>query len=96
VLVDDKSSFSTDPTFNGASKIHCKIYLNRFLGLVGLGPNEGSRIRDKVDSAAGDSMLTRIFQQSKTSQNYISFKLDRNLADDPVDVMTFFTFFSPP
>ncbi|KAJ7274247.1 aspartic peptidase A1 [Mycena rebaudengoi] len=73
LLVDDKSSFSTDPTFNG---------------LVGLGPNEGSRIRDKVDSAAGDSMLTRIFQQSKTSQNYISFKLDRNLADDPVDTFT--------
>jgi hypothetical protein len=35
---------------------------------------------------SGDSMLTRIFQQNLTSQNYITFLLDRH--DDPGDAFT--------
>jgi hypothetical protein len=44
---------------------------------AGLGPNSGSVIRKKVGDASGDSMLNRIFQQNKTTQNYITFLLDR-------------------
>jgi len=57
LLVTNTSSFSTDITAQGYS------------GLVGLGPNSGSVIRQKVGDASGDSMLDRIFQQNKTTQN---------------------------
>jgi hypothetical protein len=70
LLVTDTSSFSTDIRSQG------------YAGLVGLGPNSGSVIRKQLDQGAvGDTVLNRIFQQNKTSQNYISFLLDR--AGDP-------------
>ena len=47
------------------------------MSYTGLGPNDGSVIRQKVGDASGDSMLNRIFQQNKTTQNYITFLLDR-------------------
>jgi len=65
LLVTNTSSFSTDITAQG------------YWGLVGLGPNDGSVVRKKVGDASGDSMLNRIFQQNKTTQNYITFLLDR-------------------
>ncbi|KAJ6549499.1 aspartic peptidase domain-containing protein [Mycena sp. CBHHK59/15] len=71
LLVANASSFSTDSAFNG---------------LVGLGPNEGSLIQAKIDSAAGDTMLNRIFQQNKTTSNYITFLLDRK--NDPSQTLT--------
>lgn len=46
-------------------------------GLIGLGPNSGSVIRQKIGDASGDSFLNRIFQENKTTQNYITFLLDR-------------------
>ncbi|KAF7298775.1 Aspartic peptidase A1 [Mycena indigotica] len=64
--VADSSSFSTNSAFNG---------------LVGLGPSDGSAILDKIKGNAGETMLSRIFQQNKTSSNYITFLLDRK--NDP-------------
>ncbi|TFK70925.1 acid protease [Pluteus cervinus] len=74
LMVTDTSTFTTDLSTQG------------FSGLLGLGPNEGSVIRDQIDSSAGDSMLTRIFSEDLTSQNYISFLLDRK--GDPGDAFT--------
>jgi hypothetical protein len=74
LLVTNTSSFSTDITAQG------------YQGLIGLGPNSGSVIRSKMGDPSGDSMLTRIFQQNLTSQNYITFLLDRR--DDPGDAFT--------
>ncbi|KAJ7078652.1 aspartic peptidase A1 [Mycena epipterygia] len=71
LLVANASSFSSDSAFDG---------------LVGLGPNEGSQIQAKLDSSAGDSMLNRIFQQNKTTSNYITFLLDRK--NDPAENFT--------
>ena len=87
LLVTNTSSFSTDITAQGYSGLVGKkknpsktflyfIYLSR----TGLGPNSGSVIRQKVGDASGDAMLNRIFQQNQTSQNYITFLLNR-LAD---------------
>jgi hypothetical protein len=44
---------------------------------MGLGPNSGSQIMNKIDSSSADSVLSRIYTQNKTSQNFISFMLDR-------------------
>jgi len=74
VLVTDTSTFSGD------------IHSQGYDGLVGLGPNDGSLIRQKINSAAGDTMLSRIFEQNQTTQNYISFLLDRK--GDPKDPFT--------
>lgn len=65
VLVKDTSSFTTDISSQG------------YEGLIGLGPNSGSVIRQKVGDDSGDSALDRIFSQNKTSSNYITFLLDR-------------------
>jgi hypothetical protein len=65
LLVTNTSSFSTAITTQG------------YQGLVGLGPNTGSVIRQKMGNAGGDSMLNRIFQLNETSQNYITFLLGR-------------------
>jgi hypothetical protein len=46
-------------------------------GLVGLGPNSGSVIEQIINAHTADNMLTRIFQQNSTSQNYITFMLNR-------------------
>ncbi|KII90941.1 hypothetical protein PLICRDRAFT_107217 [Plicaturopsis crispa FD-325 SS-3] len=74
LLVTNASSFSTDIGSQG------------YEGLVGLGPNSGSLIQQKVGDASGDNMLNRIFQQNKTSQNYITFLLSRN--SDPGQTFT--------
>lgn len=74
VLVTDASSFS--------SNIHTQGYD----GLMGLGPNDGSQVYDKLDKDSGSSVLTRIFEQNKTSANYISFLLDRK--GDPTSDFT--------
>ncbi|KAJ7673535.1 aspartic peptidase domain-containing protein [Mycena rosella] len=71
LLVANASSFSSDSAYDG---------------LVGLGPNEGSQIQNKIDSSAGDTMLNRIFSQNKTTSNYITFLLDRK--NDPGETLT--------
>ncbi len=50
-----------------------------FEGLIGLGPNTGSVIWDKLDAddSSGDSVLSRIFSQNTTSSNYLTLLLDR-------------------
>jgi hypothetical protein len=74
VLVTDTSSFTTDLTSQG------------YQGLIGLGPNSASVISRTLNSGAGDSMMNRIFQQNKTSNNFLSFLLDRQ--SDPKDPFT--------
>lgn len=55
---------------------------------MGLGPNSGSLIRDKLDDdgTGGDAVLDRIFQQSQASQNYITLLLNRQ--GDPSETFT--------
>ncbi|KAI0647782.1 acid protease [Trametes meyenii] len=65
LLVQDTSSFSVDIKSQG------------YEGLIGLGPNTGSVIRDKIDNASGDSVLDRIFSQNTTSANYLTILLNR-------------------
>ncbi|TFK52509.1 acid protease [Heliocybe sulcata] len=73
LMVTNTSSFSTDIGAQG------------YNGLVGLGPNSGSVIYQKVDDSTGDNVLDRIFSQNKTSQNFISFTLSR--LGDPTDTI---------
>ncbi|THG98832.1 hypothetical protein EW026_g3424 [Hermanssonia centrifuga] len=67
LLVQNTSSFSMDIKSQG------------FEGLIGLGPNTGSVIWDKLDAddSSGDSVLSRIFSQNTTSSNYLTLLLDR-------------------
>ncbi|KAI0344418.1 aspartic peptidase A1 [Trametopsis cervina] len=65
LLVKDTSTFSLDIKSQG------------FEGLIGLGPNTGSVIENKLDGDAGNSVLNRIFSQNSTSANYMSVLLDR-------------------
>ncbi|KAI8978777.1 acid protease [Trametes punicea] len=65
LLVQDTSSFSVDITSQG------------YEGLIGLGPNTGSVIRNKLDSSSADSVLDRIFSQNTTSANYLTILLNR-------------------
>ncbi|THH07701.1 hypothetical protein EW145_g3204 [Phellinidium pouzarii] len=76
LLVTNTSSFSTNITSQGYS------------GLIGLGPNSGSSIRNKLnsDDTNRDAVLDRIFQQNQTSRNYITFMLGR--ANDPGSTVT--------
>lgn len=73
-MVANSSSFTTNIAAQG------------YQGLLGLGPNTGSDIRDKLDGTKGDSVLDRIFSQNATSANYISFLLDRK--NDPGNTVT--------
>jgi len=67
LLVTDSSSFGTN------------IHTSGYDGLLGLGPNEGSQIYDKLSNGAGDSLLDRIFSQSSnSSDNFISLLLNRH------------------
>jgi len=43
-------------------------------------------VRDKVGNSAGDSLLFRVFEQNKTSQNFLSILLDRQ--GDPDESFT--------
>ena len=74
VLVDDSSTFSPSLSINGLQ------------GLMGLGFDAGSIVRGTLGDGPGDTPLSRIFQQNKTTQNYISILLDR--ANDPTDPVT--------
>ncbi|OSD07489.1 acid protease [Trametes coccinea BRFM310] len=74
LLVQDTSSFSVDIKSQG------------YEGLIGLGPNTGSVIRDKLDSASGDSVLDRIFSQNTTSSNFLTILLNRE--GDPSSAST--------
>lgn len=65
MLVKNISSFSVNIAAEG------------YDGLIGLGPNTGSVIRDKVGDSRGDSVLDRIFQQNTSSSNYMSVLLNR-------------------
>lgn len=69
INVLDISTFSSDPTTEGYS------------GLVGLGPDTGSAVQAAEGAGSGGPMMDRIFELNMTSQNYISFQLDR--ASDP-------------
>ncbi|TFY75629.1 hypothetical protein EWM64_g8384 [Hericium alpestre] len=74
VLVKDTSTFSTDINAQG------------YQGLLGLGPNTGSVVYQKIDDHSADSALFRIFGEDKTTQNYISVLLDRQ--GDPDETLT--------
>lgn len=76
VQVTDASSFSTD------------IHAQGYDGLLGIGPNEGSQIKDKLDpdDHSADNLLNRIFQSQKSMENYITFSLDRK--NDPTEEVT--------
>lgn len=63
--VVDTSTFSVDIKAAG------------FAGLIGLGPNTGSKIRDEIDDASGDSVLNRIFTANQLESNYITMLLNR-------------------
>lgn len=71
VRVVDTSTFSVD------------IHAAGFSGLIGLGPNTGSKIRDKIDDASGDSVLSRIFTANQFESNYVTMLLDRY--NDPME-----------
>ena len=71
VHVEDVSTFS--------SNINSQAYQ----GLLGLGPNAGSIIRKKMKSG-GDAFHQRVFEQDRSTDNYISFLLDRK--GDPSDL----------
>lgn len=68
VLVNNTDSFSLDIESQG------------FEGLIGLGPNTGSVILDKLDDDSGNSVLNRIFSQNSTSANYMTLLLSRESA----------------
>jgi hypothetical protein len=74
LLVTDTSAFSTN------------IHVQGYDGLIGLGPNSGSVINGKLDGDTGNAVLSRIFEQNKTTQNFVSFLLDRS--GDPGDPFT--------
>lgn len=61
----DTSTFSVDIRAAG------------FAGLIGLGPNTGSKIRDEIDDASGDSVLNRLFTANQFESNYITMLLNR-------------------
>ncbi|KAF8158194.1 aspartic peptidase A1 [Crassisporium funariophilum] len=65
LYVSDTSTFTTD------------IHSQGYDGLLGLGPNEGSVIRKKVDDDTANTLLQRIFEGDKSTDNYITFLLDR-------------------
>ena len=66
VLVANTSSFSTN------------IHAEGYDGLIGLGPNSGSSIYNKLSGNSGNSPINRIFQQNSSSDSYITLMLSRN------------------
>ncbi|KAF9646039.1 acid protease [Thelephora ganbajun] len=65
LLVHDTSTFSVDIGAQG------------FSGLIGLGPNSGSKIWDKLSGTTGYSVLNRIFVENNVPSPFITFYLDR-------------------
>jgi len=53
-------------------------------GLIGLGPNRGSNIRQVLGSSRGNSVLDRIFLSNTSTPNYLTTLLGRS--DDPTDL----------
>lgn len=53
------------------------IQAQGFSGLIGLGPNSGSKIYDELSGSTGYSVLNRIFVENNVSSPYITFYLDR-------------------
>jgi len=78
LLVEDTTSFNMNITSQG------------FEGLIGLGPNTGSTILDKIDKSSANSVLDRIFSQNTTSANYLTILLDRlgDTADNITGTLT--------
>lgn len=72
--VEDTSTFSMNIQDQG------------FSGLIGLGPNTGSKIRDDVDDSSGDSVMNRIFLGNNFDSNYMTFLLNRQ--NDPMEQFT--------
>lgn len=65
VLVQDTTTFSVNIGAQG------------FSGLIGLGPNSGSKIGDQISDTSGYSVLNRIFVENSMSSPYITLYLDR-------------------
>lgn len=74
LLVTDTSTFSSD------------IHAQGYNGLLGLGPNKASVIHKTLNGNTGDTTLQHIFASNTSSQNYISFSLDRK--NDPGNSFT--------
>lgn len=53
------------------------------LGLIGLGPNQGSNVYSTLGSSSGAAVVDRIFRQNTSTPNFISVLLGRY--DDPTD-----------
>ncbi|KAJ3483030.1 hypothetical protein NLI96_g6584 [Meripilus lineatus] len=74
LLVQNTSTFNMDIKSQG------------FEGLIGLGPNSGSAILDEIDKDWANSVLTNIFSQNTTTQNYLTVMLDR--LEDPGNIIS--------
>jgi len=74
LLVTNTSTFSSD------------IHTQGYDGLLGLGPNKASVIEKKLSGNTGDTTLQHIFESNKSSQNYITFLLNRQ--NDPGEAFT--------
>lgn len=53
-------------------------------GLIGLGPNRGSNVRDTLKSRTGNAVLDRIFLSDTSTPNYLTTLLGRS--NDPTDL----------
>ncbi|KAF9783229.1 acid protease [Thelephora terrestris] len=53
------------------------------LGLIGLGPNQGSNVFSTLGSVSGAAVVDRIFRQNTSTPNFLSVLLGRY--DDPTD-----------
>ncbi|KAG6334062.1 hypothetical protein ID866_5025 [Astraeus odoratus] len=66
LLVTNTSTFSTN------------IHVEGYDGLIGLGPNSGSSIYNKLSGSTGNNAINRIFQQHPSStDDYITLMLSR-------------------
>lgn len=65
LLVANVSSFSTN------------IHSDGYDGLIGLGPNSGSSIYKKLDGNSGNNPINRIFEQTSSSNDYVTMMLSR-------------------
>lgn len=59
------------------STFSLNIQAQGFSGLIGLGPNSGSKIYDELSGSTGASVLNRIFTENSVSSPSITFYLDR-------------------
>ncbi|KAF9793025.1 acid protease [Thelephora terrestris] len=53
-------------------------------GLIGLGPNRGSNIKQLLKNSSGNAVLDRIFLSNTSTPNYLTVLLGRS--DDPTDL----------